>query len=336
MKEELMIRVLLGKASEEEARQVAEWLATDPAYQAIFDQLSRSLQQASAQKYDTATGLEKLKNRLQQEKSAESDSSFIYYRPTYKQIFRLAASVLVLLGVGWLGFVWYWAYASHKPSVAMMEIKTMRGQRKQVTLPDGSQLWLSAASKIRFPRSFQGNKREVFMDGEIFFKVSHNKEKPFIIHTDTLQVQVLGTSFVVRSYLNHPKTTVTVATGKVAVSLAGASHKMATLTASQSLVFHKNTQQASVTSELNVVESRWKEGSLVFDKLTFAEIATELERYYDVKIVFATPKLAQCVFKATFKPMHLEQILQVLQQTKSFHYEYNRQNKKVILSGKGC
>lgn len=330
-----MIKVLLGKASEQEARILADWLATDPAYQAIFDQLSMCLQQDPAQKFDTASGLEKLRIRLQQEKYAESDSVPVY-KPTYKQVIRLAASVLIVLGAGWLGFVWYWASAFHKPSVVMMEIQTLRGERKQVTLPDGSQIWLSAASKIRFPRTFQGNKREIFMEGEVFFKVSHDKKKPFIIHTDTLLVQVLGTSFVVRSYPDQPKKMVTVATGRVAVSMVGSSHKMATLTANQSLVFHKNTQQASVTPELNVTENRWKEGRLVFDKLTFAEIATELERYFDVKIVFATPELAQCVFKATFKPMHLEQVLKVLQQTKSFHYEYNRQYKRVTLSGKGC
>ncbi len=345
MNEELWVKVLLKEATVQEQRELQDWLKNHPSYQALFEELIQIVSQTDQAKYNTVAALVKFRARIQtaEEESAQrtSQEQDIHSAevPLKNRFFSasflwVAASLLILAGAGWMVYTNRYLHPVTDSPITWKEVFTGKGERKRVTLPDGTQVWLSATSRLRYPVTFQENKREVYMDGELFFDVHRNEQKPFIIQTNMLTVQVLGTSFQVRSFAGQPSSAVTVASGKVAVRAGN--KPLATLTANQLLVFTKKNQHVALSMTQTANEETWKDGHLLFNKMTFGDIAQELERYYDVEINFANLSLKKCVFKASFKPMPLENVLNIMKQTVSFQYTYHPKSKKVWIRGKGC
>jgi ferric-dicitrate binding protein FerR (iron transport regulator) len=339
MNEDLLLKVLLRKASPQEEELVTHWLAQQSSHRALFDELKKALAHSEQSSYNTLAGLDRLRERILTEHlplthTSETDLPKPNLRYWGALVVRIAAAILIFAGLGWVSYQYIYTPAD-TIAVPLREISTLTGQRKMVVLPDGSQVWLSAASILRYPASFAGPTRDVYMEGEIFFKVKRNEQKPFRIRTGTLAIEVLGTSFTVHSYLERATAAVMVATGKVAVSMVNNNKPLATLMANESLVFDKQTRQAYLSTS-TVSEQERIQGYLIFEKMTFAAIALELENYYGVTIDFTNPALEHCIFKASFKPMPLEQVLDVLQQAIPFQYVYDQQTKKVLIRGKGC
>src|SRR5699024_11202875 len=159
------------------------------------------------------------------------------------------------------------------------------GQSSRIVLADGSTIWLSAASSLRYPKRFGDSLRSVYLKGEAFFDVTHNPGKPFIVHSGQLQTKVLGTSFNIRSFNSENDIQVTVATGRVSVGRNDDSTNdqteyidpMTTLTPNQQLVFNKNTQTGTTKAVDSVLYTSWKDGKLIFENHSFKEIAQRLE-----------------------------------------------------------
>lgn len=207
--------------------------------------------------------------------------------------------------------------------IVMRQIINGNGQRSTVTLPDNSEVFLGAGSKLVFPDKFAPGSREVKLEGEAFFLVTKNPHRPFIIHTGNVQTRVLGTSFKIEAFKNRALT-VAVATGKVRVD-AYTGHlvkSLAILTPGQQVTYAMGNAVTSKTAIDNV--KSWKDGRLVFNKRALKDIATELERWYGVKIVYKNKAKADeelsVVLQATIP---LRKIMEVLSATGHFHYKIN-------------
>ena len=103
----------------------------------------------------------------------------------------------------------------------MNTIKVPAGQRANLTLPDGTNVWLNARSEMRYPAVFTGNKREITLDGEAYFEVTHNEDKPFVVQTNKCNVEVLGTKFNVEAYSDSEDFCTSLMEGSVRVSDKG-------------------------------------------------------------------------------------------------------------------
>lgn len=209
---------------------------------------------------------------------------------------------------------------------AMHELSNPNGQRSKIILPDSSEVFLGAGSKLRYPQQFKAGSREVILEGEAFFQVTKNPKRPFIIHTRTVQTMVLGTSFKIEAFHDRP-ITVAVATGIVRVDDYAGNHKksLAVLTPGQKVIYSAGAAVLAAT-DIADVES-WKDGRLVFYRRPLKDITTELERWYNVKFQYQRKAKAEELISITLQAnIPLSKIIKVLSATGHFNYKIGDRN----------
>jgi len=240
-------------------------------------------------------------------------------------------------------------------------VSAKRGVRSFMELPDGSKLWLNAGSKVVFSDNFSAGKRELTLSGEAFFDVKHDELHPFIIHTGRLEVRVLGTSLNVRAYPGDSTIETTLIKGKVEVGVTG--------DPSSSILLHPNekvtipTRAAMVETPAKsplpdiarsgstgyagspvkfvrrpivpdqtdgtITETSWVNNKLVFRKETLSGLATRLERWYDVKIVFDGHRYQGDSISGTFRDASIGEVMHALQITAGFRYHIEKDTVRI-------
>jgi len=179
------------------------------------------------------------------------------------------------------------SYNNEKSSEAKIVYNTLstpKGGQYQVTLSDGTQVWLNAASSIRFPTSFIENQRQVEVTGEAYFEVAKNKEKPFIVHANGAQVEVLGTHFNVNAYGDEPEVKTTLLEGSVKISKGNNSNLMKP---GQQSVVSNNNGDIYLKNDIDIDEvMAWKNGGFNFNDADIPSIMREIARWYDVEVTY--------------------------------------------------
>ena len=167
--------------------------------------------------------------------------------------------------------------------LAMQTITVPAGQRVNLDLPDGSNVWLNAGTKMQYPVSFMTGKREVILDGEAYFEVVHNEKSPFVVHTSTLDVEVLGTKFNVEAYSARKIFETSLMEGKVKVKLPHDDKNSVVLVPNQKTTLIDGRLVVSKIDDYNVY--RWKEGLYCFRNKPFADIInnTSVNFYRKIK-----------------------------------------------------
>jgi transmembrane sensor len=165
---------------------------------------------------------------------------------------------------------------------AFNTIETPRGSQYKVILPDGSNVWLNASSSLKYPVIFSGNKRNVELAGEAYFEVAKNKEMPFVVHTQTQDVQVLGTHFNINAYPDETETKTTLLEGKVLVS-KGTESKM--MRPGDQVVNANQSRALELSILTDATESiAWKNGLFLFNHNDLHTIMHQISRWYDVEV----------------------------------------------------
>lgn len=174
-------------------------------------------------------------------------------------------------------------------------VSTPKGGQYQLTLADGSKVWLNAASSIRFPTAFIGNERRVEITGEVYFEVIHDPSKPFHVSANGMDVQVLGTHFNVNAYSDEESIKTTLLKGSVKVSAANKSvtirpGEQAILSlgyARDKLAQDDSHTQLAVNWNVNIDQvMAWKNGEFNFDNVDLQTIMRQIARWYDVDVVY--------------------------------------------------
>lgn len=197
-------------------------------------------------------------------------------------------------------------------------IQTPRGGEYQVVLPDGSKVWMNAASSLQFPAAFTGTERRVKLTGEAYFEVAKNIEKPFIVNADQLSVKVLGTHFNIAAYRDGSKLTTTLLEGSVRVD-NGKNNVL--IKPGQEAALERDITSFKIT-EVDVQEAiAWKEGVFVFNDENIESIMRKLSRWYDIDVQFETD-LRNKDFSGTISRFkNIEEVLEMLQLTGSVHFK---------------
>jgi len=217
------------------------------------------------------------------------------------------------------------------PVVLYREVSALAGEKKRISLSDGSVVFVNSASSIRFPVEFIGHTREVYLKGEAFFEVSHKKEHPFIVHAEKLKIQVLGTSFGVKAYHPDEQMEVAVATGKVGVMPDRKSKGLVwMLTPGQQLRYSKATGQFSREQVLISDIKNWQQNILVFNFETLEDITRKLERVYAVKFTFKDRSLLKKRFQLKVENETLSNILKLLS-ISGDGFKYHITGRQVII-----
>jgi ferric-dicitrate binding protein FerR (iron transport regulator) len=249
-----------------------------------------------------------------------------------------AAATVLIFG----SLVWYQAGKvrplTEQTDSNKNEIFTKKGSKTNIRLPDGTQVWMNADSKITYPDNFRGSIREVQLTGEAFFDVVKDKTRPFVIHTRTVDIKVLGTAFNVRSYPDEKKTETALIRGLVEVTLVNRPdkkiilHPNEKLSVDNSTVTSHSTQDAAGSKDLyepglqlgkinflsadsSAVATAWINNKLVFDDEPFDQVASKIERWYNINVVIKQDTLKNLRFSAEFEKESLQEVMEALRMT---------------------
>ena len=230
-------------------------------------------------------------------------------------MYRFAAAILVAAVLLVSGYEVFYNPSATK---VMLELTTANKVLNTFTLPDGTLVTLNSDTKVFYPKKFGRKTREISIEGEAFFEVKPNKNKPFIIHAGKAQIKVVGTSFSVSAYPETKLVEVIVQTGKVQVM-----NKMAeTLQTEEliltpgdkgTLVYESKTLQKTTNQDPNFLA--WKTHNLIFKATSLREVIDNLEKVYKVNISLADPKLNELLLTAQFNNYPLDFILKVIETT---------------------
>lgn len=289
--------------------------------------------------FDAEEDWDELRHRMingrQEEEEEESFNSSIMQlneqsmlsKSRYSFIVRVAAIILV---ASLIGIVAYQNIDQQEQNIVepvLREIAMAKGQRGNITLSDGTKVTLNAESKIILPNVFKADKREITLEGQAYFDVSHNPDRPFIINTDRAIVQVLGTSLDIRSYPDASSVQVVVEEGKVSLkSNKDCVKEDALLTAGElgQLDLSNDRITTSKVSDMDLFLS-WTKGYLKFRDASLEKVAREMERKYDIDIEFAQAGLKNLKLTAELKSRTIQYNLDVISTSLGVEYKMDQQ-----------
>ena len=190
-----------------------------------------------------------------------------------------------------------------------------RGGEFSLELADGTRVWLNTESKLRYPVAFTGEERRVEMDGEVYFEVAKNREKPFVVTVNGVDIRVLGTSFNVSAYQEDVVTTLV--TGKVQLKKGD---EQVVLLPNQQAIWSDDKFKVKQVDARNYV--LWKEGIFYFEDVDLETILDDMARWYNVTIFYVNPTLKKMKFSVEIKRYEdINEILRRIEQTKRVKFE---------------
>ena len=204
-------------------------------------------------------------------------------------------------------------------------IETTYGERKDITLPDGSMVILNSCSRLRYPTKFTQQTREVRLQGEAFFDVAKDPDRQFVVSAGQFCVKVLGTAFNIKSYDMDEITSVKVDRGKVQIEMPEATMRLS----AQERV-EVNSLRGTIKKHQDLYETAgWRKGCLYFDATPIQDVARELEREYNCSIVFQEGQEFDNLISGEHDNQSLESVLQSLEYISGIKYKKN--NRHILL-----
>jgi ferric-dicitrate binding protein FerR (iron transport regulator) len=341
---ELIARFLSGEASKEEESNLLDWRSQSIENQQLYQEMYQiwHTKKEATDAFDSQKAFEKLTKRVKAEnpltvsyENRQVAKKQVISLQMYKGIAATCIFCLVALGAWWLQK----NETKQLVNQPVVEIKTIekinpRGQKLQLRLPDGTKVWLNAESKLSYPSHFKGVTREVVLEGEAFFDVTHQPQKPFVITTPSTKVEVLGTSFNVRAFADEKAIETVVVTGKVKIAESKDKENFILLNPNEKGDFSVQSKKMS-KQKVNAQDYiGWKEGILKFENESIAQIIKVLEKWYGVTITVNNPIVLSCHLTGDFKNESLENVLIFMEKAINIQFEIN--HKEVKIKGKGC
>lgn len=359
----LITKKFSGEANESELGELEELLRKQPSWQYSYEMLSTwwPLLSQDGMEAEASHSFSRLQELIGPGQREEQLSETVQLAPAPWELsepprrvwkaWLIAAAVVtiaVFAGVRLLSKKTPLSAAGIASSQAgrLSEISTRYGSKSKVTLPDGTIVWLNSGSNFTYDNNHFGESdREVTLSGEAFFDVAHDARHPFIIHAGKIDIKVLGTSFDVKSYPEDKTTEATLIHGSIEVTFPDHPEKKVVLTPSQKLIIfnddrlvlqnlnplkpeakkeYKIAPMTVIPSDSTVVETSWVQNKLAFRSETFADLAVQMERWYNIDINFSSSVVKRYRFTGIFANESLDQALKALQITAPFHYKIEK------------
>lgn len=319
--DDLLFKFFANQLNDTEAKTLLEWLNADTSHKKSLHEMADWWATAHTPlfvanlKTDFNAHLENLINNPAPVRSQ-------------KQIIRwwgkIAAAVLLLLTTGIIAFYSGVHTQSKNTQTASFEATAPLGAQSKVILPDSSIVWINAGSTIRYHETPDPQTRHIILTGEAFFEVTPNPNKPFIVESEALQIKVLGTSFNIKAYKNQETVDIVLVSGKVDVQISGDSNEPHQLYPDQMLTYNKQSEHMETTDVNSAAFYAWKNRQLKFEKLSFVQLARDLERIYNVQIKIESDRLKKELFSGSFSYDYtINSILQEIDVEKKYSWQHN-------------
>ena len=247
-------------------------------------------------------------------------------RRTIPEWLKIAAAVAITLSVSWS--VFRTKTPVEPMSVAMNTISVPAGQTVNLTLADGTNIWLNARTTLQYPGVFTGNRREIILEGEGFFDVAHNHEKPFVVHAGGYEIRALGTQFNVKAYPRSDDFITSLIDGSVRVTAATDSSQTIVLTSNTMVRLHEGRLLSEAITDFS--HYQWREGLISFKNMPFTDLMAQFETCYGIKIVVENRQVKDYAPTGKFRQSDgIDYALRVLQ--RNFRFRFERDEEQHIM-----
>lgn len=319
----LIISKLKQEITEEDDRRLMEWLS-DSENKDVFEELCQVWQKVRERSTRYIPNTNKYWNeltaRMKKQETASRRSPFIPYRR------YVAAACLVLAIALSSSFFYYIGAVMNRPEAGELTYTTLGGKSK-VTLPDGTQVWLHSNTSLCYNTTYRSGDRQVNISGEAYFDVAHNKDKPFIVQTNGMQIMVHGTKFNIETFPESEHTFVSLLEGSVALKTAKESRF---LIPGEVATFNKKSQCLEIMKGDVIFASLWAKDQLVFTKKTLGEVCHFLSKWYLVKINLDPNLNKEYLYTFTLRDESLEEILRLMSYVNPIDYRFSLKNELTI------
>lgn len=315
MNQDLIQKYLKGETTTHENQEILQWIESNVENRKQFMQFRR-LYDATIW-HDTDTSISKADNIT---------TKTTRFTPLVKRWMQVAAIITVAV-IGTIFIQQNLFRSSEKIYTQIIEVPL--GQRVNLTLSDGTKVSLNSNSKLHFPTSFKGNKRMVVLDGEGFFEVTHNADKPFHVLTNQCDIEVLGTTFNVLAYNNSDIFETSLLEGSVNIK---------NLRTSQSTLLKPNERASLETGRFVTTifdtedDFLWRNGIYVFKNELLTDVFKKLEQYYQINIIVKNRTISSSKCTGKFRQKEgIEHIIKVLQSANDFKYKRNEDKNTIVI-----
>ena len=330
----ILTKYIVGEANDEEKEFISKWLSEDLSHEALYIELKAAWHASDFYENSHSIDVGKAYNLFRKKISNQKTKVFTLQFSKLK----VAASIALLVSIGALLFFIIEKKHNNAPSFSQ-EIAVPNGQQKKIILSDGTTVWLNSASTLKIDNDYGKKNRNVYLEGEGYFEVVHDKNLVFTISTKDYTVRDIGTEFNIKAYPADSIFETAVIDGKISVEgkFTG-NDKVSTIFLAKNGVLkiqHPSQSKTSSTvkaAPIVVVKNSsnvntynyWKDDMLVFDDLSFKDIAAQLERRYNVVILIKDDSLNNYHFSGSFnKVPDIENVLNIIQETTPISYQLN-------------
>ena len=335
----LIYKYLAGETTPDENKKVEEWRDQNQSNRKQLENLKKIWDVKPRKEFttDIEASWQKLEKMIGEDEESEKAMSPVNkmkgrrtysWENKYKVLVRVAAVVILgfLISVSAMKLDWL-SKQQQDDSQPMREVLTSRGQRVQMKFSDGTEVTLNSESQLKYPEKFTGENREVFLEGEAFFNVTHKDGVKFIVHTNDAKVTVLGTKFNVKAREELQNVKVVVSEGKVAVRPSGKSPEVDSnrviLTNNEMATVFRNQVPITVRKVKASKYLGWTRGDFVFDETPLSEILRDWERQYDINFIVKDSTLLSTRFSGEFERESLDEMVRLLSISLKFDYSRN-------------
>jgi transmembrane sensor len=353
---QLLTLKIVQELTEAEREELKELINKNPALRDRKDILDKFWKRKRISSVANVAMFEKLMARIEAEDNLpdvltdpEADKLATPIKRFIKYWYSAAALLLLSLGIFAFYYTRHEFFETQEVAVKWFQRTTKPTIKAIIKLSDGTVVRLNSATTLRYPDSFAGKTREVYLDGEAYFDVHKDHLHPFIIHANKMNVRVLGTSFNVKSYKNEPVSETTLIRGSVEVTLNDRPSDRIILKPKEKLIVQNSitvkeeqtiktrpSSQDSIGKGTNysltnltyypnnaktIVETSWVQNKLVFTDKDFEELSIQMERWYGVQFIFKNDVIKAHRFSGIFERESLSEALDALKIVTPFKYK---------------
>lgn len=306
---------LSGEATQQEKDELNRWMDESPANVRLFKESQRIWQNNHPyfSEAEIISDREKIKDQIiaQLSKPAKKLGLNAWF-------YRVAAILMVpiLMGIGW-----YIGSPKLNIQSRLCEVTAPKGQISKCILADGTLVWLNAGSTLKYDPALNGKVREVTLDGEAYFHVTKDDNKPFIVETQRVKIKVLGTIFNLKAYSSEKRVEATLEEGSIEFSIGGCATDPIKVKPGEQVVFDIPGKRIIMGKVETYLHTAWKDGKYVFKNADLGTIILELEKLYDVRIHLEDDSLRKLVFRGMFEyDQNIFSALETLERTTRIKY----------------
>jgi ferric-dicitrate binding protein FerR (iron transport regulator) len=307
MEKNTLYRFFEGLASLEEEKQIRQWMESSPENREVFLRERKF--------FDASVLLAGASGATQKE---------LPRREWIREVLKVAVVAILV----WLGSYGYYRLWAVKKAVAMQTVSVPAGQRVNLLLPDGTEIWLNARTRLKYPVSFNDKERAMELDGEAYFNVAEDDERPFIVYTGKGSVAALGTDFNVEAYAASNEFITTLMQGSVRITPKDNPAGALVLAPGRKAVWTGDSLRVEAVDDYAVY--RWTEGLICFKNESVSTILKKFEKYYGVRIHVKNQDVLPYFYTGKFRHTDgVDYALRVLQ--KDIRFKYTRDDELRII-----